>query len=132
MRRGSFGLFYIFMETIPPMLPVVGRPSTDDKLLIILCHLSAFLGAGIILPLVVYLVKKNETGVTAEHAKEVLNFHLSLLVYALVSLLLVLAGIGVLLMAAIGIGSVVLAIVAAVKASEGVLYRYPATIRFIS
>jgi uncharacterized Tic20 family protein len=120
------------METTPPTLPVVGRPSSDDKLLIILCHLSAFLGVGIILPLVVYLVKKNEAGVTAEHAKEVLNFHLSLLVYALGALLLVLVGIGVLLMAAIGIGSVVLAIVAAVKASEGVLYRYPVTIRFIS
>ena len=61
------------METSPPA-PLAPRPSGDDKPLIILCHLSGLLGVGIILPLIVYLLKKDESGRTAAHAGEVRAF----------------------------------------------------------
>lgn len=119
------------MENLPQSPPPF-RPSGDDKTLIILCHLSALLGVGIILPLIVYLIKKDEPGRTAAHAGEVLNFHLSLVIYALCAIPLIFIFVGFFVYIAIAIGSLVCAIVAAIKASEGVLYRYPLCIRFIS
>ncbi len=112
----------------PPPL----RPTGDDKALIIICHLSSLLGVGIILPLIVYLMKKDEPGQTAAHAGEVLNFHLSLLIYALCAIPLMFIFVGFFVYIAIAIGSLVCAIIAAIKASEGGFYRYPLCIRFIS
>ncbi len=123
------------MENPPPVIPPatqqVPKPTSDEKIWIILCHLSLLLGVGFILPLIVYLVKKQDSPATAEHAREALNFHISVYVYAIVSFLLMTVLIGFLLLPAVGILAVVCAIIAAVKASEGVLYRYPLTIRLI-
>lgn len=131
-KRGWNGASYNSMDIItPPSPPQPPRHSSEEKVLVILAHLSALLGVGIILPLIVYLVKKTEPGVAAGHAKEALNFHLSLLVYSIGALLLSFVGVGFLLFPIIAIGGLVFAIIAAVKASEGVLYRYPASIRFV-
>lgn len=116
----------------PPTLPETRQPSSEEKVLIILTHLSALLGVGIILPLIVYLIKKNEGGRVRAHAAEVLNFHLSLVIYSLCAIPLLFVFVGFLVYVAIAIGGLVCAIIAAVKASEGELYRYPLCIRFIS
>ena len=108
------------------------RPSGDDKVLIVLCHLSALLGVGFILPLVVYLIKKQEGGPTAIQAKEVLNFHLSVLLYSLLIAPLCFVVIGFVLLPILVLGSLILGVVAAIKAADGVAYRYPLCIRFIS
>jgi uncharacterized Tic20 family protein len=119
-------------------LPSSSNPSAnpringDEKALIILCHLSAFLGVGFILPLVVYLIKKTEGGPVAVQAKEVLNFHLSLLLYALCIAPLCVVFVGFVLLPLLAIAAFVLAIIAAIKASDGFAYRYPLCIRFIS
>jgi uncharacterized Tic20 family protein len=115
------------LQSPPPL-----RSAGDDKALIIICHLSSLLGVGIIMPLIVYLIKKDEPGRTAAHAAEVLNFHLSLVIYALCAIPLIFIFVGIFVYFAIAIGSLVCAIIAAIKASEGVLYRYPLCIRFIS
>ena len=65
------------------------------------------------------------------HGKESLNFQISMLIYAIVSGILCLIFIGFLLLAAIGITSLVCVIIASVKASNGVPFRYPLTIRFL-
>ena len=116
-------------STPPPLNP---RITGDEKALIILCHLSGLLGVGFILPLVVYLVKKSEGGPVAVQAKEVLNFHLSLLLYALLISPLCLVFVGFVLLSVLAIAAFVLAIVAAIKASDGFAYRYPLCIRLIS
>jgi uncharacterized Tic20 family protein len=113
----------------PPSIP---RLNGDEKALIILCHLSGFLGVGFILPLVVYLIKKAEGGPVAVQSKEVLNFHLSVLLYALLIFPLCFVFVGFVLLPSLAIAALVLAIVAAIKASEGFAYRYPLCIRFIS
>ena len=105
--------------------------STTDKLLIILCHLSTFLGAPIILPLIVFLVSRHDQTPVPENAREALNFHISIVIYGLCCVPLILLGIGIFLAAVVGIAAVVLAIVAAVKASNGVLYRYPCCLRLV-
>lgn len=115
----------------PPPPPPAAKPDSSDKLLIILCHLSLFLGVGLIFPLVIYLVKKGESEKVAAHACESLNFHISLFIYGLVSVLLTALVIGIPLLLAVAVMAIVLPILAAVKASEGGFYRYPFCIRMV-
>ena len=115
------------METPTPPLAHRG----NDKLWSILCHLSALVGVGLILPLIVYLAMKGESEFVTTNAKEALNFHLSLLIYCLCCIPLIAVLIGIPLLILIGLGSLVLAIVAAIKASDGGCYRYPLTLRLI-
>ena len=106
--------------------------TSNDKLWNVLCHLSAFLGVGLILPLIVYLVTKDDKASTIpEHAKETLNFHISLLIYFIIGGILTVVVIGVFILFLVAIAGVVLAIIGAIKASNGVVYRYPLTIRLV-
>lgn len=115
----------------PPPIPSPAPIQSDDKLWIMLCHLSLLLGVGFLLPLIVYFVKRQDAPLTAEHAKEALNFHISIYLYAFISFLLVFVFIGIPLIFAVVIMGLVLPIVACLKASEGQLYRYPLTIRLV-
>jgi uncharacterized Tic20 family protein len=110
--------------------PIISN--TNDKLWNVLCHLSAFLGVALILPLIVYLVTKDDPNSTIPgHAKETLNFHISLFIYAIISGILIVVVIGAFMLGAIAIAGFILAIIGAVKASNGELYRYPLTIRLV-
>ena len=105
---------------------------TNDKLWNVLCHLSPFLGLGLIGPLIVYLVTKEDAESSIPlHAKESLNFHISMTIYAIVGLILSVILVGFIILFVVGIGTIILAILGAVKASNGELYHYPATIRLV-
>jgi uncharacterized Tic20 family protein len=97
-----------------------------------LSHLSILFGVGIILPLVVYLAMRDESEYVAANAREALNFHISVIIYAFCCAALAFVFVGIPLAIVVGIGSVILAIVAAVRASRGECYRYPLTLRFVS
>jgi uncharacterized Tic20 family protein len=77
-------------------------------------------------------MKRDEHPFVAMHAREALNFNLSVLLYIVVAGLLSLLLIGIPLLIAVGIAWFVLTIVAAVKASNGEEYHYPFAIRFVS
>ncbi len=98
-------------------------------------HLSAFLGAWVALaflgPLVVWLVKREDHPFVEMHAREALNFNLSVLLYFIVGVVLAFVLIGFLLLAALGVIWLVFTIIAAVRASNGEPYRYPLTIRLV-
>ena len=105
---------------------------TNDKLWNVLCHLSPFLGLGLIWPLIVYLVTKDDAESSIPlHAKETLNFHISMTIYAIVGLILSVIVIGFLILFVVGIGTIIHAILGAVKASNSEVYHYPATIRLV-
>jgi uncharacterized Tic20 family protein len=89
------------------------------------------LWVGILLPLIVYLVRKDESPTLGSNAKEALNFHISVYLYALICIPLMLVIIGIPLVMVVGIGAVVLSIVAALRTANGNDYRYPLTIRFV-
>ncbi len=116
-----------------------GKPQVtqDERTWAMLAHLSAFLGlvvplGFIIAPLVIWLVKREQSAFVADQAKEALNFNITMGIAGIVCLLLTLLLIGVLLLIALGVYWVVLAIVAAIKANEGNAYRYPFTLRLIT
>ena len=112
--------------------PPEKKPDETDRLLIILCHVSSLLGAGLILPWIVYLIKKNESAEVTAHALEVLNFDLSLLIYCAVAGVGIFACyIGVPFLFAFMILALVCHILGAVKAADGELYRYPLNLRLV-
>jgi uncharacterized Tic20 family protein len=119
------------MET-SPLLNVPPAPSGSDKIWSMLSHLSALLGVGLLLPLVVYLAMRRDSDYVATNAREALNFHISVLIYSLCCVPLVFILVGIPLILIIGVGSLVLAIIATVKASDGHCYRYPLTLRLVS
>lgn len=115
----------------PPQL--IAR-SGSDRLWSVLCHLSFFFGLALIsflFPLVVYLVMRDESSYVGLHAREALNFHLSILLYAICCAPLCLILIGFPLLVLIGAVGVVCSLIAAVRASEGTVFHYPASIRFV-
>jgi uncharacterized Tic20 family protein len=102
-----------------------------------LAHLSALAGLalpliGIVLgPLAVWLTRRDESEFVAAHAKEALNFNITVLVGALACLLLMLVFVGILLGTALFVFWLAMTLIAAIKASEGQTYHYPFSLRLV-
>jgi uncharacterized Tic20 family protein len=102
-----------------------------------ICHIIALVGLlgngiGFLLgPLIVWLLTKEDHPFIDEQGKESVNFQITMIIIALVSLVLCLLFIGFLLLWAVGIIMVIFPIIGAMKANEGERYRYPLSIRFI-
>ncbi|OHE80072.1 MAG: orotate phosphoribosyltransferase [Lysobacterales bacterium GWF1_69_6] len=99
-------------------------------------HLSSLVGfiiplGNVLGPLVVWLIKKDTMPFVDDQAKEALNFNITVLIAAIVSGILTVILIGFLLLLVVGLGWLVLTVMAAIKANEGVSYRYPFTLRLI-
>jgi uncharacterized protein len=109
----------------------LAQPTGNEKIWSMFSHLSMLLGVGIILPLVVYLAMRRESEYLAQNAKEALNFHISIYIYALCCIPLAFILIGIPMLILLGVGSLILAIVATVKASDGGCYRYPLNLRLV-
>lgn len=104
-------------------------PTSDEKTMAILSHILCIL-AGFLAPLVIYLVKKDSPYITA-HAKESLNFQLTMIIGHIICFILWFVIIGIFLTWLLVIANLVLVIIATIKASENKLYKYPFTIRFL-
>lgn len=109
----------------------------SDKNLGLLCQLLAFcafvfpFGGNVLGPLVLWLVKRAESPYLDALGKEAVNFNISFLIYGVVASLSIFVLIGLLLAPLVGLAWLILVVVAAIKASEGKIYRYPLTIRLI-
>jgi uncharacterized Tic20 family protein len=104
--------------------------SNDEKTLALLSHLLCFI-VGILAPLIIWLLKKDESFFVAEHAKESLNFQISIMIYSFVTTLLCFAIIGFFILPVLAVFVIVVLIMATIKASKGEGYRYPLTIRLV-
>lgn len=131
----------------PPPPPLAGVPAQDERQWAMFAHLSALLGGlltsavggwGFFLgPLVIWLMKRETMPFVDDQAKEALNFNIT--VSAIFVVLLILSfltlGLGFLItvpiMLVVGLAALVLVIMAAIKANEGVAYRYPFALRLI-
>ena len=105
-------------------------PSSDEKTMAILSHILALISS-FIGPLIIYLIKKDESAYVAEHAKESLNFQITMFILYIISCILMIILIGFLLIWLLGIANLVLIIIATIKASENKMYRYPVNFRII-
>ena len=104
--------------------------NSADKLWAMAIYLSSFFFV-LIGPLVIWLIKKNDSDFIDYHGKEYFNFLISYSIYFLIAIVLVFIGIGIILAWAIGIYVTVFTIVAAIKAYSGEYYRIPLTIHFL-
>ena len=113
----------------------INAPSSEERTIAILSHLLTFLTsifvAGFVPPLIIYLWKKDESKYIAEHAKESLNFQLTLLICYFIAGLATLVLIGFVLLGIVALIQLILVIIAAIKASDNIIYRYPFCIRFV-
>lgn len=135
------------MNDIDPNSTTTDTVSAEERQWGMFAHLS-MLAAGLLTslvggwgwflgPLIIWLMKKDTMPFVADQAKEALNF--SLLVTGIFVVLMLVGfmtlGIGFVLtlpiMLVVGIGALILTIIAAMKANEGIRYRYPFNIRFI-
>lgn len=105
-------------------------PTSDEKILAILAHILTIVST-FIAPLIIYLIKKDNSPYVAEHAKESLNFQITMFILYLLSFLLIIVLVGILLLWVLSIVNLVLVIIATIKASENKMYRYPFNFRLI-
>ena len=131
----------------PTPAGVDGGTSAEERQWAMFAHLSALAGGLLtsaiggwgffIGPLVIWLMKKDTMPFVADQAKEALNFNITVSAVFVILLLLGLLtlGLGFLvaapIMLIIGIAALVFIIIAAMKANQGIAYRYPLTLRLI-
>jgi len=118
MEQNSF----LGTESLPAVVP-----TSDEKTMALLSHILTIV-APVLAPLIIYLIKKDESAFIAEHAKESLNFQITMFI---VCFLLVITIIGILIVWIIALLALVFVIIATLRASEGKLYKYPFAIRLI-
>lgn len=109
----------------------VTAQGNNDKTLGILVHIGAIFFSWLA-PLVLYLVKKDSNDTfTVDNAREALNFQITLLIVYFGCFILSFILIGLFLFWIAILANMIFCIMAAVKASDGIVYRYPMTIRLI-
>ena len=133
-------------ETSTP--PPAGVPGPEERQWAMFAHLSALAGGLLtsafggwgffIGPLVIWLMKKDTMPFVADQAKESLNFNITVSAIFVILLLLTIftLGLGALLTVpvalVVGIGALVLIVMASMKANECGAHRYPFTSRMIT
>jgi uncharacterized Tic20 family protein len=122
----------------PDMPDLPEGPSKDDRLWATFCHLAAFVGyigvpfGQILGPLIIWLIKKEESPFIDANGKKALNFQISIMIYMLASIPLACGGPLILLaIVPLIIVNVIYTIIAAIKANDGQEVSYPISIGFI-
>ena len=128
------------MDEWPPMRDLDPPPSRDEKNIAMLAHLLPLLGflipgMNIVVPLLIWLTKRNESAFLDHHGREALNFQISLTLLAAIWLALKLIIVGLFflpLVPVVVILALILMIRAGLKASGGNYYQYPFCVRFVN
>ena len=119
-----------------PYPPSPHSPRQEERTWAWISHAGCFVGAWIamafLVPLVIMLVKGGTSPFVRRHAVESLNFQITVLIYAAISIVLAFVVVGFFLLAALGVFYVVVVILATVRAANGQEFRYPLTLRLVS
>lgn len=132
-------------DTNTVQTPAVSTPTLSDRQWAAGAHGAALLLAaltswaagiaGAVAAFVVWMVVRDRSSFAAEHAKEALNFNISMFLYACIAVVLVIFTLGIGIIVALpvwvvlGLMWLVCSLIAAFKAYDGKTYRYPLTIR---
>jgi uncharacterized Tic20 family protein len=108
----------------------------DDRTWAMLAHLSGLAGyvvpfGNIFGPLIVWLLKKDQSWFIDDQGKEAVNFQISLTIYVILAIISIIIAVGIFLIPLVAVAGLIFMIVAAIKSNEGVTYRYPLTLRLI-
>jgi len=110
-------------------------PTADERTWGMIAHLSALVaslvGFPFLGPLIVWLTKGKESAWVEQQAKEALNFQITATVAIWVSGFLMFCLVGLILLPLVGLATLVLTVLAGIKANNGEMYRYPANIRLV-
>ena len=120
-------------ESIPPMGIT---PSKDERTWAMLCHFSTYIGfifpfGNIIVPLIIWLSKREDLPLVEDQGREVLNFQISMTIYFIISGILCIILIGIPIVIGLIIFDFIITIVAAISANDGKYYRYPINLKLI-
>ena len=107
----------------------------DERNMAMFVHASTFSGVvipfgNLIGPLIIWLMRRDESQFVDRHGRAALNFQISMTIYMIISLILVMVFVGILMLIGFFILDVVMTIVALVRASEGREFKYPLAIPF--
>lgn len=109
----------------------------EDNQMLVLTHLSQLLDlvtgvGGFIVPLILWLTQKDKVAGMDNHGKMIINFQISMFIYSMVSIpLILLFGLGIFVLIAVGVIALVFPIVNAIKVSNGEMPNYPFTLEII-
>ncbi|MBK8946710.1 MAG: DUF4870 domain-containing protein [Ignavibacteriae bacterium] len=117
-------------------LPQNSGYTKDERMWAMIAHLSAVVGfvipfGNVIAPLLIWILKKEESAFINDQGKEALNFQISVTIYAFICIVLIILLIGIALLIALGIFALIFIIIASINSYDGKAYRYPMTIRLI-
>ena len=104
---------------------------SHEKMWATLIHVGGIF-FGVLPPLIGYLVFKDRGPFVRAHAAAALNFQITILIAYVVGVILIFVVVGLLIIAAAWVLSIVLAIMAAMSANRGEWYRYPVAFTFVS
>ena len=112
------------------------EPDSEERTLATIAHLLGFAGlvlplGSVIGPLVMYLTKRDSSAFVEDQAREALNFQIWILIAGAVSFVLLFVGLGFVLLPIVGLSWLAGTLVGAIRANEGVRFRYPFTIRLV-
>ena len=113
------------------------KVNDQAKTYAMLCHLGGLVGyvvpfGNLLVPFLIWQLKKTEMPSVEAPAKESLNFQISITIYMIIAGILTLLLIGIPLMLAVMIADIVFIIKAAIAANNGQEYHYPLTIKIIN
>jgi uncharacterized Tic20 family protein len=109
----------------------------EDNQLITIMHLSQLLSfvtgiGGFVVPLIIWILKKDEIQGVDTHGKAILNFRISMFIYLIICIpLILLLGLGIIGFIVIGIFYLIYPIINALKASNHQAPNYPLSIQFL-
>ncbi len=131
-------------QNVPSAAPYSAGPTQPDVYLdqqtrqwAMLLHISLLAGlavpvAGLVVPILIWQLKKDELPGIDVHGKIVVNWIISFLIYVIGAALLMIVLIGLPLLLALMVLHIVFPIIGAIKANEGEAWRYPLSITFLS
>jgi len=106
------------------------EPNKDARTMALLCHLLAIF-TSFVGPLIVWLIKKDQSPYVDKQGKEALNFQITVVIAYCVAFLLSLLCIGLILLPIIWVVDLIFCIMGCVAANKGQNYRYPVSLRLI-
>ncbi|MBN1115005.1 MAG: DUF4870 domain-containing protein [Oligoflexia bacterium] len=110
--------------------------SKEEKNWTAIMHLSLLSGfiipfAGLIIPIIIWISKRDSSNFLNTQGKEVLNLLITLAIAGIAASLLSFIFIGFILMIPVLFYAFIMPIIAAIKCSEGIYYKYPYILRLV-